>query len=172
LKMGELPTIKHFDYPARKIRVYLSAMEEIFLLRRISPHPKAIGKETWLFMDSGLASYLMGPDTGEAYTLSLIRHLLWNEWFAQHEYQGKRLNRIYYKSAQGSPVDAVFDGIPFKIVATPSDVTRRLKVEERAVLGAMRKLDSKYGYLVAPVTSVTLPPKKGGIGILPWGFWS
>jgi predicted AAA+ superfamily ATPase len=172
LREGDLPTLRHFDYPARKVRTYFAAMEEIFLLRRVSCHPQGIGKEVWLLMDSGLAAYLMGKDTGEAYSLSLVRHLLWNEWFSQSEYQGKKMTRNYFKSAQGSPVDAILEGTPIKIVATAGAASSRFKVEERAVLGAMKKLESKFGYLVAPVSSVTLPPKSGGVGILPWGFWS
>lgn len=172
LREGELPTLKHFSQPTRKVRTYLSAMQEIFLVRKISCHPDGIGKEVWILMDSGLAAYLMGKATGEGSSLSLIRHFLWNEWISQAEYQGRRPERIYYKSAQGSPVDAVFDGVPFRVVASTSAISRQLKWEERPLLGAMKKLDSKVGYLIAPVDSVTLPPKKGGIGILPWSAWS
>jgi hypothetical protein len=35
-------------------------MEEIFLVRRITPHERAIGTDCWIFFDSGLAAHLMG----------------------------------------------------------------------------------------------------------------
>jgi uncharacterized protein len=170
LSDGDLPTLKHFAQPARKVRQYLSAMEEIFLLRRISCHDLGIGKDIWLLADSGLAAHLMNKTQGDAATLTLARHFLWNEWICQYEYQGKRFPRVYYKSAQGSPVDLVIDGVPIRIVAQSSDVTRHLKIEERPLLGAMKRLRSKVGYLVAPVEQAVLPKK--GVGIVPWGAWS
>ena len=171
-RQGEIPTLKHFAQPAAKVRRYFDAMEQIFLLRRIPCHPEGIGKEVWLLMDSGLAAYLMGRASGEGTMLSIVRHWLWNEWSAQAEYQGRRLQRQYYKSAQGSPVDAVFGGVPLRIVATAAAVTRRFKWEERPVLGAMKRLGSRVGYLVAPVDTYVPPPRRGGVGIIPWGAWS
>jgi len=172
LAEGELPTLRHFKKPAAKTRKYLSTMEEIFLLTRINCHSEGTGKEVWLLMDSGLASHLMQSSLGEGATQSLIRHFLWNEWLSSSSFQGKRAERIYFKSAHGNPVDAILNGIPFKIVPSVHAATRQLKYEERAVLGAMKKLGSKFGYILGPVDSITLPPKKGGIGVLPWGIWS
>lgn len=173
MKEGELPTLKHFKDPARKVRSYLDAMQELFLVRRIPCHEAGTGKEVWLFFDSGLAAHLMGQTEGEGPTLSLARHFLWNERAAQFLYRGKHFRREYIKSTQGAPVDFVTeDQIPLRIVPSASDVTRRLRVEERAVLGAMKRLKSKHGYLLAPVESGFLPPKSGGVGVLPWGVWS
>jgi predicted AAA+ superfamily ATPase len=172
LREGELPTLKHFLQPARKVRAYFSAMQDVFLLRKINCHSAGVGKEVWLLMDSGLATYLMGKRSGEGGTLSLVRHCLWNEWLTLQEYQGKRLERQYYKTAQGSPIDAVFNEIPIRIVSNPIAVTRQLKWEERPLLGAMKKLGAQVGYLVAPVEEFHPAPKKGGIGIIPWGAWS
>lgn len=172
MREGELPTLRHFQWPALRVRNYLSAMREIFLVRQLNCHPSGIGKEAWIFMDAGLAAHLMGETNGEAITLTLARHFLWNEWAAHSLYSGHSLLREYYKSSRGSPVDAILDGVPFKIVSSVNDVTQRLKIEERALLGAMKKLDAKTGFLVAPVERATLPSKKGGVGILPWGFWS
>lgn len=172
LKEGELPTLKHFSQPTRKVRQYLDAMQEIFLVKKIHCHPEGIGNDVWILMDSGLANYLIGKQLGEGGMLSLVRHFLWNEWISQFEYQGRHLEKTYYKSAQGSPVDSIIEGIPYKIVTSPLSLTRRLKIEERALLGAMKKIGSKVGYLVGPVDHPIPAPKKGGIGILPWGTWS
>lgn len=172
LRNGELPTLKHFPMPIRKVRNYLNAMENIFLLHKINCHPDGIGKEIWLLTDSGLAAHLMGQVMGEGCTLSLIRHFLWNEVLAQTSYQIKHLPKYYYKSAQGSPVDFVLDGIPFRIVPTATGITQQLGFEERALLGAMKKLASPVGYLLGPTDKLQLPTKKEGIGILPWTIWS
>ena len=172
LRQGELPTLKHFFAPARKVRNYLSSMEEIFLLRKINCHSLGIGKEVWLLMDSGLAAHLMGTFLGEGVTLSLVRHFIWNEINAQVAYQGKRITRTYYKSAQGSPIDFIIDGIPIRIVPNVASLTRQLEWEKRPLYGAMKRLHSKFAYLVGPVDKAELPPKQGGIGILPWTAWS
>ena len=173
MRDGELPTLKHFKDPARKVRSYLDAMQEAFLVRKILCHAEGLGKEVWLFFDSGLAAHLMRTTEGQGATLSLARHFLWNERAAQSLYAGKRFVREYIKSAQGAPVDMVTeDQIPLRIVPAATDVTRRLKVEERAVLGAMKRLGVKQGFILAPVEEGFLPPKGKGVGVLPWGFWS
>lgn len=172
LRQGALPTVKHFKGNARKIRNYLSAMEDIFLLRKINCHPAGIGKEIWLFKDSGLAHYLMQQSFGDDITLSLARHYIWNELSAQAEYQGKRLSAIYYKSAAGSASDFILDGIPFRIVATPQALMQQRSWEERALRGAMKTLNAKIGFLVGPIDHAELPAQSGGIGVLPWSAWS
>jgi predicted AAA+ superfamily ATPase len=172
LRDGELPTLKHFIAPAHKVRTYLSAMEDIFILRKMSCHESGTGKEVWLFTDSGLAAHLMGTILGEGTTLSLIRQFIWNEICAQAEYQGKHLSKIYFKSAQGSPIDFVLDNIPFRIVPSVTAISQRRAWEERPLLGAMKKLGATEGYLVGPVDYIELAPKGGGIGVLPWGAWS
>ena len=170
LRRGELPTLKHFIKPARKVRTYLSAMEEIFLLQKINCHALGVGKEVWLFKDSGLASYLMGATLGEGVTISLIRHFIWNEINAQASYQGKRLNRIYYKSAQGSPVDFVINQIPFRIVESLTGLTRQIDWELRPLYGVMKKLGSPMGYLLGPCDQCDFT-SKDGIGIFPWSIF-
>lgn len=172
LRQGELPTLKHFSYPARKVRTYLSAMEEIFLLRKINCHALGVGKEVWLLMDSGLAAYLMGVSHGENITLSLVRHFIWNEISAQAAYQGRRLTRVYYKSAQGSALDFVLDNVPFRIVPNVTGFTQQRDWEERPLRGAMKKLGSPFGYLIGPADKAEIPTKKGDIGVLPWTAWS
>ena len=126
-------------------------------------------------MDSGLAMELMksvGSGMNEGVRLTLARHFLWNEWAAQSLYRGQTFVREYYKSAQGAPVDASMDGSLFRVVSNAADVGRRLSIEERPLVGAMKKLNVKYGYLVAPVERIVPPPPRGGVGILPWAHWS
>lgn len=169
---GELPTLKHFEQPALQVRTYLSAMEDLFLVRRISCHPLGTGKEVWICFDSGLAAHLMEDISGTGATLSLVRHFLWNEWSAQSAMEGRRMVREYFKSAQGAPVDLIHDRIPYKIVPTVAAATRQRAWEERAVRAAMKKLGSDTGFLIAPLDRAELPPDGKGVGILPWSWWS
>jgi len=171
MKEGELPSLKHFAQSARIVRQYLLAMEDIFLVKKISCHPLGMGKEVWLFFDSGLLAYLMGTISGEAQMLSLARHFLWNEWFNLAQVQGLPFEKLYYKTAHGQPVDAILGGVPFRVVASTPGMTSQAAWESRSLLGAMKKLGAKFGYLIGPTDRVVLPDKKGGIGILPWGLW-
>lgn len=171
MKEGELPSLKHFTQSARIVRQYLLGMEEIFLVKKISCHPLGMGKEVWLFFDSGFLAYLMGSTSGHTQMLSLARHFLWNEWFNLAQTQGLPFEKLYYKTAHGQPVDAILCGVPFRIVASTPAITSQAEWEARPLLGAMKKLGAKFGYLLGPTDRVSLPDKKGGVGILPWGLW-
>ncbi len=172
LAEGELPTLKHFRQPARTVRKYFTGMEDIFLLRKHYCHPQGIGKETWQVMDAGLAAHLMGKEMGDGVTLTLTRHYLWNEWRCMMGNQGKRLDPCYFKSAQGSPVDAIIDNIPIRIVSSLTQVTKRLSWEERPLRGAMKRLKSPYGIITGPIEKLTMPKSNDGVALVPWGIWS
>ena len=89
-----------------------------------------------------------------------------NETSAQMGFINENDERIYYKSAKGSPVDWVWNGIPMKIVLGSS----HSGWEERSLVGAMKSLESPIGYLIAPVEKPVVV--KTGIGIVPWHYWS
>lgn len=165
---GELPTLSHFEIDSRRLRNYLEAMETIFMVRRISCHERGIGKDLWVFGDSGLAGYYIGNSKSDEATLSLIRHALWNETSALLGYLGVSENRQYFKSARGTLVDWVWDNVPMKIVTS----LKQRAFQERALRGAMGALDARNGYLIAPTDRIELPPKTGGVGALPWSMWS
>jgi hypothetical protein len=168
LSDGDLPTLNHFDLDSRRLRNYLEAMEVIFMVRRIHCHDKGVGKEIWIFGDGGMAAYQMGNVSSDQAVLTLIRHCLWNETSALLGAHGLSDDRHYFKSLHGTPVDWVWDNVPMKIVTSLS----QRAFQERALSGAMTKLRAKYGYLIAPVNQTEVPPKSGGIGVLPWSYWS
>jgi predicted AAA+ superfamily ATPase len=165
---GELPTLSHFEIDSRRLRNYLEAMETIFLVRRISCHERGVGKDMWMFGDSGLARYYMGNSKTDQATLSLIRHTLWNETSALMGYLGESENRQYFKSARGTVIDWVWDNVPMKIVTS----LKQRAFQERALRGAMDALEAKNGYLIAPIDRIEIPPRTGGVGVLPWSMWS
>jgi len=172
LRQGELPGLKHFAQPARKLRTILTALEEIFVLRRVICHEAGSGSDYWLPFDSGFAAHIMGETSGEGALLSLGRVFLWNEWACQHNYQGMRLPRVYIKSAKGAPVDWIdARGTPYRI-SSNAKLAGKSGWEERALAAAMKKIGARTGFLVAPVDTSIPPARKGGIGILPWGAWS
>ena len=140
----------------------------VFLVTRNRIHNMGVGTDSWFLADSGLAYHLMKKVDSHSTLISIVRHLLWNETKTYLALRGIRDERTYFKSAKGSPVDWVWDGIPFKIITS----MKSLGWEEKALLGAIKKLKGKTGYLIAPIDE-SIPPEKGrGIGILPWGIWS
>lgn len=62
------------------------------------------------------------------------------------EIMKKRDERCYFKSAKGTPVDWVFDNVPYEIVAS----TKSIGWQEKADAGAVKKLGPKFGSILGP----------------------
>lgn len=88
----------------RRIKRHIEALEAVFMLHRLDPHPAGIGKPLYYLFDAGLASHL-----GASFKNRLA---IWaiNECLAQHEYSGKPSPRLrYYESTKHSHVDLVIE---------------------------------------------------------------
>lgn len=170
---GEIPTVSRFTLASRKLNKYLKAMETIFLIRRIPMHPSGTGLDGWLMLDSGLCGYLMKQHKGTGPSLSLIRHAVWNELLSNYEYRFSPYRPFYYKSAKGTPIDWVDDEhkAAFKIILEGRGNGHTLAYSERALAGAMKTFKLSRGFLVCPIEKPEIP-KKAGIGLLPWTYWS
>lgn len=168
LRNGEWPTLRTFRQNSRTLRRYLTAFEDVFLVRKIPAHEIAVGGDAWTFTDSGIARTIIGTEFGEGANLSLARIFLMNEILATFEYAGKTLHPVYFKSARGSPVDLIGPAAAIKI--TTETKAGALSYEERALAGAMKKLGLPTGLLVAPIDRFDPPGK--GISLVPWGYWS
>src|SRR3989338_682590 len=168
LQDGEWPTLRSFKQNSRVLRRYLTAFEDVFLIRKMPSHEEAVGGDAWIFSDSGIARSIIGTGCGQGARLSLARGFLVNAILAGFEYAGKPLHPFYYKSARGSPVDLVGPDAVIKI--TTETKGGPLSYEERALAGAMKKLGRKTGLLAAPVDRFDPPGK--GISLVPWGYWS
>lgn len=170
LREGELPTSAHFrGSSSRKLNRYLAAFESVFLLRKIPCHELGTGKDVWVPTDSGLATYLMKARSGEGAALSAARLVVINELLALSEYGGQRLYLRYFKSAKGTPVDFVFQGIPVRLVPMAELGRGPWGWHEKPLRGAMKKLGAKKGVLLAPVERVRI---EKDLMILPWSIWS
>lgn len=168
LQEGEWPTLRSFKQDSRVLRRYLTAFEDIFLIRKMPPHEEAVGGDAWIFTDSGITRSIIGTEFGQGASLSLARVFLINEILAGFEYAGKTFHPTYYKSARGSPIDMVGPDTVIKI--TTETKGGSLSYEERALAGAMKALGIERGFLVAPIDRFEPPDK--GISLVPWGYWS
>ena len=166
-EQGIFPTVGDFRHDSRRTKKYLIALRNVFIVSTLPCHSTGTGKDVFYLSDSGMACALMNHPTGELASLALTRIFVLNEIFANTHYAGQIPRWSYFKSRKGTPLDLVWNNIPVKIVAS----TRQTGWEERAVEGARKALQSKVGLLVGPTDHVTLP-KKQGIGLVPWTYWS
>ncbi len=169
LPEGEYPSLAFVSGDKRKAKKYIQALQDIFFLRRFTCHESGVGNDHWIFGDAGLAYHLARQKSGPGTLLSLARHMILNEIFCFNEYQGKPLQKLYFKSAKGAVIDLVWDEIPIRIIAE-AVTTSSMGYYERAMTGAMKALGAKQGILVAPVNSIEVP--KSGIAVVPWSYWS
>ena len=166
LSQGELPTLRTFPQKSTLVRQYLAAFTDCFILHKLDCHASGTGKEVWFFSDSGLLDSLLPQQVGEGVNLALARTFLLNELSAGLEYAAAPAFSTYFKSARGSPVDFIWEGVPIKVVASTSS----LGWEERSLAAAMKKTGANRAILAAPVNRAVLEPK--GISLLPWSHWS
>jgi len=166
LAQGDVPTLKNFPQKSTLVRQYLAAFTDCFLLHKLDCHDAGTGKEIWVFGDTGLLDSLLPQQAGEGVNLALARTYLYNELAAGLEYASLPRMSTYFKSARGTPVDLIWEGVPIKVVARTSS----LGWEERSLAAAMKKLGADRGILAAPVRTPTL--EKKGISVLPWSSWS
>jgi predicted AAA+ superfamily ATPase len=169
LPEGEYPSLDFVTGDKRKAKKYIQALQDIFFLRRFTVHEEGVGKDHWIFGDSGLAFHLAPQKSGPGTLLSLARHMVLNEIFCFNEYQGHSLSNLYFKSARGSVIDLVWDNIPVRIIAE-GGASSSLGYYERAMNGAMKTLKAPRGILVAPTNLISIPKK--GIAVVPWSYWS
>ena len=166
---GKYPEVSMFSKDSRKVSKYLRAMESIFLLNRIPCHEKGVGRDHWLMGDSGIAAHLIKDRLGtEHATLTLARHLLYNEIATRYEYDLKKTTISYFKSTHGEPVDFVVNDLPIKVIVKSSGP---LGWYEKGLEGAMKTLNSSKGLLVAPIEKSD-PVKRKGISRVSWLHFS
>jgi uncharacterized protein len=164
---GESPGLKHFKQGSRILRRYLQALEDIFLLQKLSAHEASRGQDVWLPTDTGIATYLMQGTLGEGRSLSLGRIFVLKEIRAAAEYAGRRAPPVFYRGARGSPVDFIWEDVPIKVSVSPKS---QVAYDERSLEGAMGKLKSKAGILAWAHDGIELQAK--GISHVPWSYWS
>lgn len=88
----------------RVVKRYLDAFCEIFALLRIQPHEAGVGKDRYLYADSGIASFL------RATTERVLESHVLNEALSTFESQGLGRPQIfYYQSAKKSYIPFIFE---------------------------------------------------------------
>jgi hypothetical protein len=146
-------------------------MIAVFMLKKYRCHATGVGRDIYLPSDSGLANAIMGHKVSAGASLNLARIYIQNEVESKLHYSGETFSREYFKSAKGTVVDWVWNNIPIKIIHSLNS----LGWEKRALEGAIKSLNSKFGILVAPTNQIELPKdvsKAKGVIMVPWSFWT
>lgn len=82
---------------ARVVARYLDAFTSIFVLHKLAPHKEGVGKDHYVFADSGLASHL-GASEAE-----VLRSQVLVEVLAKHEYAGYAGPHLqYFRTSRGN----------------------------------------------------------------------
>jgi predicted AAA+ superfamily ATPase len=145
----------------RRIRTHLDALETLFVINRIEPHPLGHGKAKYFLLDSGIAAHL-----GASLPVKLITWIL-NECLAQFSYSGKPMRLYHYRSLNRSTVDLVLaiDKKLHAIIITDEQGVGTYLM--RTAEAFLKKAPQAQVSILAPVKSSYLAGKK--IHVLPWG---
>ena len=146
---------------SQQVRRTLSALETLFVVSRLDPHPLSVGKAQYYLCDAGLAAHLGAPFG--------IRVRLWilNEIRAQLEYTGAVHVRLrHYRTRRGSEIDFIVEhqgqthAIDVSLQESPGTYTLR------ASEAFLEKLPDAKAWILAPCSTSMKITKR--IGILPW----
>jgi uncharacterized protein len=148
---------------ARRIKSHLEALEALFVLQRLDPHPLGVGKPLYQLFDAGLATHLGASP--------LARLKIWalNECLAQYEYHGDGRPLIrHYQSSKRSAVDLVIETRTHRRAVVLTDEEVVSAYDSRRLIRFLEKAtDLKTeGLFLAPVQNPYAIAK--GIRVAPW----
>ncbi len=144
------PTAKdvadHLEIDPRIAKRYLDGFCEILVLKKLSPHAKSIGQHHYLFIDSGICTYL-----GGSRALALRCHVM-IEALSLFESQGLNRPQVeYYHSTKRSYVPLLFSWKNEKRL-----IAVQISDRESPTLGEVKSLESFSQKLDIPVRSILL----------------
>lgn len=95
---------KKVNQPMAKTVRHLKALEQLFVLHRLNPHPLGSGKPLYFSCDVGLANFLAADFHRQLQTWFLLEQL------SQRSYLDLRRTKFYYyRSARGGIIDLVLE---------------------------------------------------------------
>ena len=154
--------VKKLRVNTRKILTHLEALETLFVVQRIEPHPLGVGKTHYQLFDSGLASHL-GADRKKQMQIWLL-----HECLAQHEYHGHPVRIKFYISRKGSFVDFVIEKNQQLFAYIVTDEESVSTYTRRTAEAFLKKSPHSLVTIIAPCQSETRFSKQ--ILVKPLGF--
>ena len=146
---------------SRRVQSHLQALQELFCVIRLNPHPSGAGKPLFLPLDPGVVGY---------FGASLMRRLhiaLLNERMAHNQYFGSKTDLFfYYRSTGKTHIHLIEESVDGRLTASQLIDREALRKTDMNLLNAFGKKSPKATLqLMAPVTE---PMKMGRIHVLPW----
>ena len=179
MKEGDLATVQSFKQDSRKVKRYLDALADVFLIYKVPCHEEGVGRDAWMISDVGIANQMMNHASGEGVLLSQVRIQIMNEIIANTHYAGESFRPVYYKTARGHPVDLIWNDHAIKVSVSKRS---QLSYDQRPVENCVKKLKLKGAYIATPYDSVAMDqPKaksrmkseiKSEIKVVSWSQWS
>ncbi|NQW46090.1 MAG: ATP-binding protein [Deltaproteobacteria bacterium] len=152
---------KELRLDPRKLAKYFDALQTLFVLHKIDPHPLGIGKPHYILFDCGLAESL---GASLAYRLRI-----WslNECLAQYEYSGTTRPRIYYyESAKHSFIDLIINNRKTERAVLIRDDAKVDAYTLRTVESFLKKSPKAETFLLSPVMEGAKIADR--VTLLPW----
>lgn len=162
----ELPSLGHIAkalaVDPRRIRTHIEALEALFVIHKLNPHPSGAGQPIYLHCDVGLASFL-GARLERQLQTWVLQELLANaEWREDlHE------KIFFYQTPKRSVIHFVLEGrtsaVAMKIIAKEAVTELDVKILQ----SFPKKLGSK------PIELIALGPQvrsfdRLGVKMMPW----
>ncbi len=147
---------------SRKVANHLKALEELFVVTRLLPHPTGVGKAIFMLFDAGLAYHL---------DASLERRLhIWllNEQLAFEAYFGtKKVLFYYYRSSGGKKLHLIREASDRTLTAFQIINFENLKFNDSELMEAFlaKNVGKAKGYVLGPAIEKT---KINAIHFVPW----
>lgn len=149
---------------ARKVANHIKALEELFVVTRLLPHPSGTGKPLFMLFDTGLAKHLGAP-------LERQLHLwLMNEQMSHEAYFGTKKTLFYYYRSTGKKmIHLVRETTDRTLTAFQILCQENIKHSDSELMSAFLKKNKTktQGYILTPALDKT---KINTVPFVPWEF--
>lgn len=150
------PTLAHISsalrLDSRKVANHLKALEELFVVTRLSPHPSGRGKPLFMLFDAGLAHHLNASQERR------LHIWLMNEQLAYEAYFGtKKALFYYYRSSGKKSIHLVRESADRSLTAFQIINFENLKFSDSELMSSFLKKNSgkSKGYILGPTLDKT-----------------
>lgn len=162
------PTLAHIAstlrLDSRKVANHLKALEDLFVVTRLMPHPSGTGKEIFMLFDVGLAHHL------NARLERRLQIWLMNEQLAFESYFGvKKTQFYYYRSSGKKMIHLVRESADRSLTAFQLINFENLKFADSELMGTFLKKNTAKarGYVLGPQTDKT---RIDSVNFAPWEY--
>jgi predicted AAA+ superfamily ATPase len=152
---------KKLHISTRATEKHLNALNELFVLQKLLPHPSGTGKPIFLPLDTGIANHLGAP---------LLKRLqIWtmNERLAHNAYfETKRSTFYYYRSKAKTMIHLIESRMDGTEIAYQCFEREFIKKTDAVLMNSFLEKNPKAkGMILAPLLE---PPERLGVSFIPW----